>query len=64
MRQKIFLITCGELKCHVRATDEKEVHTLLTQYGVKDFTVVRAAGKSKLATSVWECVRDTLRKQK
>ena len=63
MRQKIFLITCDEKKCYVRATDDNEVHTLLTQYGVKNFTIVRAPGKSKLATSVWECVRDKLRKQ-
>jgi hypothetical protein len=63
MRYKIFQVTCGNVKCYVRAESEESLRALLTQYGIEDFTITRAPGKSRGATSVIECVRDKLRKQ-
>jgi hypothetical protein len=64
MPQKIFLIKVDHTECYVRADSEESLAALLTQYGVTKFTITRAPGKSKVATSVIECVREKLRKRK
>ncbi len=62
-RHKIFHLRVDHVECYVRAESEDVLKNLLKQYDVKDFTIKRAPGKSKCATSVFECIRDKLRKQ-
>lgn len=64
VRYKIFHIKVDHTECYVRAESEEVLKSLLTEYGVTDFTIKPAPGKSKVATSVFECVRDKLRKSK
>ncbi len=62
-RYQIFHIRVEQTECYVRAESEEVLRNLLKQYGVTDFTIKRAPGKSKVATSVFECIRDKLRKK-
>jgi hypothetical protein len=56
-RYKIFHIRVDHTEGYVRVESEETLISLLKQYGVKDFTITRAPGKSRVATSVYECIR-------